>query len=66
MYTLSLAYVPDHLKTQDMCDKIVEESPWSLEYVPNWFVTQQQIKLWHDNIIAMMIGLLNGIKVIEN
>ena len=66
MYTLSLAYVPDHLKTQDMCDKIVEESPWSLKYVPNWFATQQQIKLWHDNIIAMMIGLLNGIKVIEN
>ena len=49
MYTLSLAYVPDHLKTQNMCDKIVEESPWSLEYVPNWFVTQQQIQLWHDN-----------------
>ena len=26
-----------------MCDKAVEEDPGLLEYVPDWFVTQEQI-----------------------
>ena len=25
------------------------EDPSSLEYVPDWFVTQQQIELWDDD-----------------
>ena len=41
--------VPDHFKTQDMCDKTVRDDSFSLQFVPNWFVTQQQVKLWHDN-----------------
>ena len=41
--------VPDCFKTQDMCDNIVSKCPSSLMYVPGWFVTQQQIKLWHDD-----------------
>ena len=32
-----------------MCDKIVRKCPSSLMYAPDWFVTQQQIKLWHDD-----------------
>ena len=41
--------VPDHFKTQDMCDQAVWGHPFSLKYVPDWFVTQQQMKIWHDD-----------------
>ena len=46
---LQLGYVPDHLKTKDMCEKVVEAGLSLLKYVPHWFVTHQQIKIWHDN-----------------
>ena len=32
-----------------MCDKAVEVGPFFLLCVPKWFVTQQQVKLWHDD-----------------
>ena len=32
-----------------MWDKAVEEEPGLLQYVPDWFLSQQQIKLWHDD-----------------
>ena len=32
-----------------MCDKAVRDDPSSLQYIPDWFVTQQQLKLWHDD-----------------
>ena len=32
-----------------MCDKTVRRGPFPLQYVLNWFVTQQQVKIWHDN-----------------
>ena len=59
--------VPEHLKTQEMCNEAVEVDPWqlynvpamcdkavrdylfSLQFVPDWFVTQQQIDIWYDN-----------------
>ena len=31
-----------------MCDDAVWEDPYSLKFVPDWFVTQEQIKIWHD------------------
>ena len=31
----SLAEVPDHLKTQKMCNKAVRKDPWSLMNVPD-------------------------------
>ena len=31
-----------------MCIRAVEGDLGLLEYVPDWFVTQQQIKRWHD------------------
>ena len=31
-----------------MCEKAVEVGPWLLIYVPDWFITQQQLKIWHD------------------
>ena len=43
-----------------MCDKAVEKDPWSLKYVPDWFVTQGKIKLWRDGD-----GYCNDNRVIE-
>ena len=45
----SLEYVPDQYRTQEMCDKAVKKDLCLLEYVPVWFVTQKQIKLWRDD-----------------
>ena len=28
---------------------MVREDSFSLEYVPDWLVTQKQIELWHDD-----------------
>ena len=66
-------HIADHFKTQEMCEKAIEEDPWqlkdvldcfktqkmcnkavryylfSLQFDPDWFVTQQQIDLWHDD-----------------
>ena len=33
--------IPDHFKTQDMCNKAVKENPCSLEHVPDHFKTQE-------------------------
>ena len=41
--------VPDHFKTQEMCDDAVWGYPFSLQFVPYWFVTQQQIDAWCDD-----------------
>ena len=45
----SLKYMYDHFKTQEMCNKAVGRRPWNPRNVPDWFVTQQQLKLWHDH-----------------
>ena len=42
--------VPDHLKTQEMCIEAVHKKPYALRYVVHWFMTQEQIDLWDDNI----------------
>ena len=31
-----------------MCNEAVYRGPWHLKYVPDWFVTEQQLKLWYD------------------
>ena len=41
--------VPDHFKTQEMCNKAVRDYLFSLRLVPDWFVTQQQIDIWYDD-----------------
>ena len=45
----SLPYVPDHFRTQKMCDKAVKDDPSFLQFVSDWLVTQQQLKIWHDD-----------------
>ena len=35
-----LGHIPDHLKTQEMCEGAVGASPWQLYAVPDHFETQ--------------------------
>ena len=46
-----MQYVPDKFKAQEMCNKAVRDGGFLyLQYVPDWFVTQQQMKgLWDDD-----------------
>ena len=44
-----LRYVSDHFITQEMCNNAVRDEFFSLQYVPDWFVTQQQVKIWYDD-----------------
>ena len=32
-----------------MCDDILRRYPYSLQFVPDWFVAQGQIKIWDDD-----------------
>lgn len=32
-----------------MCYEAFEEDPFCLEYLPDWFVTQQINNMWHDD-----------------
>ena len=42
-------------------------TPFSLACVPDWFLSQQQIKIWHDDvIIAMMMRSFSGTMVIKD
>ena len=27
----------------------MSKNPYSLQYVPDWFVAQEQLKIWHDD-----------------
>ena len=44
-----LGYVPDQYKTEEMCYRAVERYLSSLQFVPDWFGTQQeQLKIYLD------------------
>ena len=45
----TLLHVPDNLRPQGMCIRTVESVLGLLEYVQDWFVTQQKIKIWCDD-----------------
>ena len=32
-----------------ICDDAVCEDSYSLKYVPDWFVMQELVKIWHDD-----------------
>ena len=40
--------VPYYLKTQKMCDDVAQRDSYSLQFFPGWFVTQEQLEMWHD------------------
>ena len=44
----ALEFVLDHFKIQEMCHDAFVEDTSSLQYFPDWFVTQQEVKSWHD------------------
>ena len=48
-YPLDLFYIPDHFKTQKIQGKTVCEVTYCLQYVPSWLVTQDEVKIWHNN-----------------
>ena len=35
-----------------MCNEAVEKNPYLLGHVPDWFVTQEQVKIWYDEVIG--------------
>ena len=41
--------VTDCFKTRKICDDAVGGDPYSQQFVPDWFVTEQQIKIWDDD-----------------
>ena len=45
----SLVYIPDHFKTQEICDKAVNDYPSSLQFVPDWFITSEWVDMWYDD-----------------
>ena len=40
---------PNHFKTQKMSDNVVLKDSYSLQFVPDWLVTWQQMKIWADD-----------------
>ena len=52
-----LKFVPDHLKTKDMCKHEVETLPYLLRYVHDWYKTQQM----YDKTILKNNGTLKSI-----
>ena len=44
-----LCHVPDYLKTQKICDDVVRIDSYSLQFVSDWFLTQGQLKEWHND-----------------
>ena len=49
-------HIPDRFKTQKIRDKALKEDSSSLQFVLDWFVTQEQIDLWHDNKCYVWYG----------
>ena len=44
-----LQLIPDHFKTQGMCDKVVRDDSSTLPFVPDWFVTKEMVDMWYDD-----------------
>ena len=63
IHSRTFEHVPDDLNTQEMCNEAVRGGQWNLKHAPCWFVTQQQIKLGHDDTYYCF---LNGMKTIKN
>ena len=40
--------IPDHFKTQKICDQAVKDNSSSLQFVPDWFVTRECMWMWYD------------------
>ena len=51
---------------QKKCDVVVRREPYSLQFVPDWFVSEEQKKMYGimTMSIVMMMDLLNGMTII--
>ena len=41
--------IPNCFKTQKMCDQAVKEDSYSLQFVPDWFLTRECMWMWYDD-----------------
>ena len=41
-----IRYLPDQYKTQQMCDKALDDFLTALKFIPDWFVTNVMIKIY--------------------
>ena len=58
MEPCSLAYVPDHFKTQEMCNMAVRMEPLLLKYVADHLKTQEMcLKKGYEGFIMLLITL---------
>ena len=46
-----LCDVPDYLKTQKICDDVVRMDSYSLLFLSYWYVTQEELGIWHELMI---------------
>ena len=44
----SLYDIPDNLKTEETCNKAVEDDPFLLQFVPDRFVKREWMWMWYD------------------
>ena len=44
-----LAHVRYHFKSKKVCDDVVCEDSCSLQFAPDWFAAQKQVKIWYDD-----------------
>ena len=47
-----LKYCFDRCKTQEMCNKAVDDFLPTLKFVPNWFITSKMIKRLYNALFA--------------
>ena len=54
--------IPDHLKTQEMCDEAVHTEPLSLAYAPDCFETQEMCIEAVRNKVCMLLFVPDELK----
>ena len=47
--------IPEHLKTQELCDEAVDKNPLSLAYVPDRYKTQEMCDKVVRNKLCMLL-----------
>ena len=45
-----MQFFPDQYKTQEMRDDVRWGDSFSLQFVPDWFVTREWVYMWYDDI----------------
>ena len=64
-YPLNFWFMPDHLKTQEMCDKAVDKDPNLFKYVPDQSKTQEMCNKAVDKDSEMLMCVPDHLKTHE-